>query len=325
MKLPAAPLPERPAADGKPAAPGSPLPAPPDALFAALLNLITARTAPAEGQTPAAPLAKDGGVPASKAPAADLAAALMPALPPVAAPAVKDVAPPAEPGVTKPARGKAAAPVAAALPLEPASPAKAVDPAQAPKPQASVPVAAPAVAVAEPAKPARPEPIRSEPAPQADLASLKGLVPKEVAPPKAHAVADPRPVLRAERIEALVRVATRQGVAEARMELHPQELGSVVVKLRVTSDGLNATFTASNADAIPQLQQAGEDLRRSLEARGLTLATLDVRAETGQASERRDQRGWGRSKERRVVEEIDDDSTTVTTSISVGELVDVHA
>jgi flagellar hook-length control protein FliK len=322
MKLPAAPLPERPAADGKPAAPGSPLPAPPDALFAALLNLITARTAPAEGQTPASPVAKDGGVPTSKAPAADLAATLMPALPPVAAPAVKDVAPPAEPGAKKPAHGKAAAAVGVELPVKPATPAKAADAAPPLKPPAAAPAP---VAVAEPAKPARPEPVRAEPAPQADRTSLKALVPKEVAPPKERAAVDPRPVLRAERIEALVRVATRQGVAEARMELHPQELGSVVVKLRVTSDGLNATFTASNADAIPQLQQAGEDLRRSLEARGLTLATLDVRAETGQASERREQRGWGRSKERRAVEEIDDDSTTVTTSIPVGELVDVHA
>jgi flagellar hook-length control protein FliK len=131
--------------------------------------------------------------------------------------------------------------------------------------------------------------------------------------------------VRAERVEALVRLATRHGAAEARMELHPQELGSVVVKLRVTADGLSATFTASDPDAIPQLQQAGEDLRRTLEAKGLTLATLDVRAKGGEAGERRDQRGWGRSRDRRPVEQIDDEPMTVTTSIPAGELVDIQA
>ena len=98
------------------------------------------------------------------------------------------------------------------------------------------------------------------------------------------------------------------------------------MKLRVTSDGLQATFTASNPDAVPELQQAGDDLRRSLEAKGLTLASLDVRAESREAGERRDRRDWGRAKDRRSVEQIDDEPlTTVTTSIPAGELVDVHA
>ena len=177
------------------------------------------------------------------------------------------------------------------------------------------------VAVAEPAKPSPPFRARAAGRP----GEPKALVPRRSRRPSSTLPAATRgrcPRASASRRSCASRPARRRRGAHGAA---PAGAGSVVVKLRVTSDGLNATFTASNADAIPQLQQAGEDLRRSLEARGLTLATLDVRAETGQASERRDQRGWGRSKERRAVEEIDDDSTTVTTSIPVGELVDVHA
>jgi flagellar hook-length control protein FliK len=184
-------------------------------------------------------------------------------------------------------------------PAEPAKPAALAKPAEA-------------------AKPADPPP----PAPK-DAPVVKDAAPSH----PARSAAEPRPVLRAERIEALVKVATRHGAAEARMELHPQELGSVVVKLRVTSEGLSATFTASNPEAVTQLQQAGDDLRRTLEAKGLTLATLDVRAQSGEAGDRREERGWGRSKDRRHVPSVDDEpaSTVTTTSVPVGELVDVHA
>jgi flagellar hook-length control protein FliK len=362
MTPPAAPRPtasggvcpaERPAVDTPP---GTPQPeAPPDALFAALLDIqTTARTAPAEGQTtetpdaPAATPATDtaDAADATATDATELAAAL-PVAPPLAP------ATPATPAVP-------AAPAHAASPVTEA-PATALPEAGAPRAQPATPavpahdVAQPENPATQPAQAAQPEKPAAKPAGKKEAGPGPGLpappaklpaaeakeTPKQdapaarpeagpVAPPKDSAPAvqgppDPRPVLRGERIEALVRLATRHGAAEARMELHPQELGSVVVRLRVTSDGLQATFTASNPEAVTQLQQAGEDLRRSLEAKGLTLATLDVRA---QGDERREHgRGRHHGPDRRRDPVIEDDATTLTTTATVpaGVLVDVHA
>jgi flagellar hook-length control protein FliK len=369
MKLPAAPLAERPAADAAPGAPQTEVA--PDALFAALLNLITARTAPAEGQTPqpapadaalADPPAGAGpadGAPAKDAPAKDAPASTAQVAAPAAAAAVLTL--PVVAASTAQAPAKATQRVTPATPATPAAPAaKATpapgDPAPAPQrahgehPRATTPAtpATPAGA-AMPATPARRAPADAptpQPAPRATPAkaatpaqkpaadtpappsAAPAAAPKEVAPAKPHAAgpAEPRPVLRAERIEALVRLATRQGGAEARMELHPQELGSVVVRLRLTSDGLQATFTASNPAAVPQLQQAGDDLRRSLEAKGLTLATLDVRAQSGDAGDGRGRhRGSSQRRGSRGAAAVTVEEQPLFTSIPAGELVDVQA
>jgi flagellar hook-length control protein FliK len=113
------------------------------------------------------------------------------------------------------------------------------------------------------------------------------------------------------------------------MELHPQELGSVVVKLRVTPDGLSATFTASNPDAVGQLQQAGEDLRRTLESKGLTLASLDVRAQSEDARGRHAGERRHQGHNRRTAGEPEaleaDTTSTTTTILAAGALVDVQA
>jgi flagellar hook-length control protein FliK len=348
MKLPATSPPRRPAADAKPDAPQTE--AAPDALFASLLNLTTARTAPAEGQIPDAPLTTPEPPtpkPAEGSPLDALLAALAPVAP-AAAPAPKGATPaaPVTPA-TPPIPAMPAGPTTAALPAAPAhapahgdrtAPAGPATPAIAATPTTP---AVPATSVVLPATASAPRDARlpapkdaapakaAAPASHAPVADQPPVVDQAAAPkdrPAVRAPEAPRPVLRPERIEALVRVATRQGTAEARIELHPQELGSVVVKLRVTSDGLNATFTAANPDAVAQLQQAGDDLRRLLEAKGITLATLDVRAQSSEARDRREQRGWDRGRERRrTVEHVDDELAAVTTSIPVGELVDVHA
>lgn len=346
MKLPAAPPAERPAADVAPGAP--PQAAPPDALFAALMNLITARTAPAEGQTPDTPVALPekptptqtaAGTAATLAPAdglllGALLAALKPtatAPAPVPAPAAaSDCATPASAAVpAMPAHptthAEKAAPVVPATPALPPVAATPVVPTTLPSPgkdPAPRDGQGPADEDKAPAKAAAPA--SRAPLPEPPLLAGEAVAPKDRG--AVRAADAPRPVLRPERLEALVRLATRQGAAEAHMELHPQELGAVVVKLRVTSDGLNATLTATNPDAVAQLQQAGDDLRRALEAKGITLATLDVRAQSSETGDRREQRGWDRTRERRrAVGHVDDELGPVTTSIPVGELVDVHA
>jgi flagellar hook-length control protein FliK len=362
MTPPAAPRPtasggvcpaERPAVDTPP---GTPQPeAPPDALFAALLDIqTTARTAPAEGQTtetPDAPAATPATDATELAAALPVAAPLAPATPATPAPATPAVpAMPAHAGSPVTDATATVPPAAGAERAQPATSAvPAHDVAHTEKPAAQTAPAAQPAQAAQSEKPAAKPAGKKEagpgpglPAPPAKLPAAEAKeTPKQdapaarpeagpVAPPKNSAPAvqgtpDPRPVLRGERIEALVRLATRHGAAEARMELHPQELGSVVVRLRVTSDGLQATFTASNPEAVTQLQQAGEDLRRSLEAKGLTLATLDVRA---QGDERREHgRGRHHGPDRRRDPVIEDDATTLTTTATVpaGVLVDVHA
>jgi flagellar hook-length control protein FliK len=352
MNLPAALPCQQPAVD---AAPGTPQPeASPDALFAALLNIQTARTAPAEGQTtdtPVAPDAPDATELAELVAALPVAAPLAPPAAPAPAPAQVPAAAVAQAEPAKPAPAVPATPATPAVPAVPAHRAAPDGPASAPPAEHKEPPRAQPATPAVPAKPAtaaRPEqdPVKAEtavkapeakepskpidPAPRQDTP----IAPLKERPATAHEAPEPRPVLRGERIEALVRLATRHGVAEARMELHPQELGSVVVKLRVTSDGLQATFTASNPEALSQLQQAGDDLRRSLEAKGLTLATLDVRAEADQAGERRgahtaggggSERGSGRRHDPRPVEELDEEPIATAVSVPAGELVDVQA
>ena len=66
------------------------------------------------------------------------------------------------------------------------------------------------------------------------------------------------------------------GGASATIVLHPQELGTVEIHLHYDTDGVSATVHADNPQAAQTLQQAAPDLRRALEAQGMTLLSLDV-------------------------------------------------
>src|SRR5205085_4654827 len=75
---------------------------------------------------------------------------------------------------------------------------------------------------------------------------------------------------------ATMRMAVRGGQPVARITLHPADLGDVQVTLRYHQDGVTAVLTTQNHDAAQVLVQAGADLRRSLEAQGVTVHGLDV-------------------------------------------------
>jgi flagellar hook-length control protein FliK len=79
-----------------------------------------------------------------------------------------------------------------------------------------------------------------------------------------------------ETIEATLRVATQRGVSHARLQLNPAELGAVEVSLRGTAEGIVATVRADAAQAASVLQQAGAELRRSLEDAGVRVLELDI-------------------------------------------------
>jgi flagellar hook-length control protein FliK len=86
----------------------------------------------------------------------------------------------------------------------------------------------------------------------------------------------------AERVQELVRIATtRSGNARATLQLKPEALGQVDVHLRTTRDGLVATIAAHDQAGLDALQQAGGDLKRMLEDRGVQLHSLDLQLGAG--------------------------------------------
>jgi flagellar hook-length control protein FliK len=86
----------------------------------------------------------------------------------------------------------------------------------------------------------------------------------------------------AERVQELVRIATtRAGNARAILQLRPAELGQVDVHLRTTRNGLVATIAAHEQVGLDALQQAGNELRRTLEDKGVQLHSLDLQLGTG--------------------------------------------
>jgi flagellar hook-length control protein FliK len=142
----------------------------------------------------------------------------------------------------------------------------------------------------------------------------------------------------AERVQELVRIATtRAGNARATLQLRPAELGQVDVHLRTTREGLVATISAHDRVGHDALQQAGNELRRSLEDKGVQLHSLDLQHGAGQhgftaqgdareaSSGRRaaaSTHGLGSGDD--VVAEADLTITTAT-STPAGALVDVQA
>jgi flagellar hook-length control protein FliK len=86
----------------------------------------------------------------------------------------------------------------------------------------------------------------------------------------------------AERVQELVRIATtRAGNARATLQLRPESLGQIDVQLRTTRDGLVATIAAHDQAGLDALQQAGAELRRALEDKGVQLHSLDLQLGAG--------------------------------------------
>ena len=82
----------------------------------------------------------------------------------------------------------------------------------------------------------------------------------------------------AETARTVVRMAAREGAAQAHITLHPAELGEVEIRLRYHAGGVSADVLADSQAAAQVLQGAASELKRSLEAQGLVVHDLDVRA-----------------------------------------------
>ncbi|HWH95480.1 MAG TPA: flagellar hook-length control protein FliK, partial [Baekduia sp.] len=141
----------------------------------------------------------------------------------------------------------------------------------------------------------------------------------------------------AERVEELVRIATtRAGNARATLQLRPESLGRVDVQLRTTRDGLVATIAAHDQVGLDALHQAGAELRRALEDKGVQLHSLDLQLGAGaggsfanQGDARQASPGRGASStydlDDEVVAEAELLTLTPASSTAAGALVDVQA
>ncbi|HTA04931.1 MAG TPA: flagellar hook-length control protein FliK [Solirubrobacteraceae bacterium] len=87
-----------------------------------------------------------------------------------------------------------------------------------------------------------------------------------------------------ETVQATVELAARQGLTQARIQLHPAELGEIRIHLTQTSAGLLARVSAESSAAAQALISAHAELRQSLSSLGIDLAQLHVGAhESGAA------------------------------------------
>ncbi len=77
-------------------------------------------------------------------------------------------------------------------------------------------------------------------------------------------------------IRASIQVATRQGIAHARIALQPQELGEIRIHLSQSGAGLVARVTADTPAAAQALAGGRGELQRSLSSLGTVLLRLDI-------------------------------------------------
>lgn len=152
----------------------------------------------------------------------------------------------------------------------PAPTAGAGDPAPTAAPSASAPAASSATA---PAAGAEPGPAGPAAAPAPTAAPATPAAPISRAPVSAPAVALPHaPAAVAE----AVHVATSRGTDRARIVLHPESLGGIEIRIEHSAAGVKATLHVDHVDTLATLQSGLGDLRRGLEARGVTVETLDL-------------------------------------------------
>jgi flagellar hook-length control protein FliK len=88
-----------------------------------------------------------------------------------------------------------------------------------------------------------------------------------------------------ESIRATIEIAARQGATQARIALHPEDLGHISIRLSQTSQGLLARVSAETPAAAQALMSGRAELHQSLSSLGLSLLRLDIssfgQSETG--------------------------------------------
>ena len=80
----------------------------------------------------------------------------------------------------------------------------------------------------------------------------------------------------ADAVRATFTAANRAGISSARISLSPASLGGIKISLSQTPGGLVARVATDHPEAAQTLQQNAAELRRSLEAGGMSLLRLDI-------------------------------------------------
>jgi flagellar hook-length control protein FliK len=136
-------------------------------------------------------------------------------------------------------------------------------------------------------------------------------------------------------IGATIELAARQGIAKARIELQPEELGHISIRLSQTNEGLRARVTADTPAGAQALSQGRSELRQSLSSLGLSLLQLDIGSSGQPQTGEQDGRfatnadgstavgATGTSEESEALAESRDDTRPAGTPL--GEIVDVLA
>jgi flagellar hook-length control protein FliK len=143
-----------------------------------------------------------------------------------------------------------------------------------------------------------------------------------------------------ESINATLEIAVRQGATQARIALHPEELGQINVRLSQTSQGLLARVSAETPAAAQALAAGRAELHQSLSSLGVSLLRLDIsfgQSETGEREGRftgdaHSSGASGSSRAPSTPEALDSaealaqpDGPARSASLSGGALVDVLA
>lgn len=136
-------------------------------------------------------------------------------------------------------------------------------------------------------------------------------------------------------IHATVAMAARQGIAQARIELQPEELGQISIRLSQTSSGLSVRVSADTAAGTQALTQSGSELRQSLSSLGVSLLRLDIgssgQSQTYEQGERFSGQTSGSNASTSAIaandnESLDEpDSEPRPLGVARGEIVDVLA
>lgn len=135
-------------------------------------------------------------------------------------------------------------------------------------------------------------------------------------------------------IRATVEIAARQGVARARIELQPQELGHINIRLSQTGDGLRVRVSAETPAGAGALAQGRVELRQSLSSLGISLLTLDIGSSGGSQAREHGERSTGSPAGSSASEAItatanealgEPESASPPPGPALGEIVDVLA
>jgi flagellar hook-length control protein FliK len=131
--------------------------------------------------------------------------------------------------------------------------------------------------------------------PSAPAAASVGPAPSSALSPSAAAGADRLPEFSLERapqdpefsgeLTARMKLLVRDGIREARLQLHPAELGRLQVTISTDGDQARVSFIAETVAARDAIEQSLPRLREMLEQNGLQLAQSDV-GQQGMAQDR---------------------------------------